>query len=354
MRIKTEVKHHQLHFKFEAGTSRGVMKTRDSWIIKFTNLENGSIGFGECAPLAGLSKEFISVENYQNTIKSFLKEIDTLESCESFLKSDLARSIPSIKFGIETAFYDLQSSFPFEIIENNPFFRGQPIPINGLIWMGDTGFMKSQIEQKIKQNYKCIKLKIGALDFDTEFEILKSLRSKFPKELMEIRVDANGAYNQNDVFKNLEKLATLNIHSIEQPVKAGDVNLMKACVDAKILPIALDEELFGIYKSAEQKNLLETIKPDYLVLKPGLLGGFSQTNEWISLAERFSIKWWITSALESSVGLNAIAQFTSTFKLTEYQGLGTGQLFTNNFESPLMVNNGFLSYDPQKKWKINV
>lgn len=249
---------------------------------------------------------------------------------------------PSIIFGIEQALLNLEHQgdlyFPSEFTEGK-----DSIKINGLIWMGDSDYMQSQIEEKIKNNFTCIKLKIGT-DWDSEKEILKSLRQKFPKNKIELRVDANGAFSPEQAKIVLQELAALDIHSIEQPIKAGDWEAMAELCKNTPTPIALDEELIGILNYESKKELLKIIKPQYIILKPSLIGGFSGSDEWIELAEQNNISWWITSALESNIGLNVIAQYTYIKKNPMPQGLGTGSLFTNNFETPLFLKGENLWY----------
>jgi len=202
--------------------------------------------------------------------------------------------------------------------------------------------MQKQIQAKIEQGFTCIKMKIGAIDFETEFKLLTSIRQKYSKEQITLRVDANGAFSFEEAKEKLARLAKLGIHSIEQPIAAAQIDLMRELCRQNPLDIALDEELIGIWELAKKRNLLEKIKAQYIILKPTLLGVFRATKEWIQLAETMHIKWWITSALESNIGLNAIAQFTAQYKITIPQGLGTGQLYQNNIDSDLVIKNGHL------------
>jgi L-alanine-DL-glutamate epimerase-like enolase superfamily enzyme len=227
------------------------------------------------------------------------------------------------------------------------------IPINGLVWMGDLTFMKEQINENIAQGFTCIKLKIGALDFENEIDLLKGIRSSFSEEKLILRVDANGAFQRSDIMDKLKKLSDLGIHSIEQPIAANQQELMREICAITPLPIALDEELIGCFDKADRAALLDKIKPQYIILKPTLLGGFKSCEEWIELAEARSIGWWITSALESNLGLNAIAQWTYNLEPHSFQGLGTGDLFTNNIEAPLEVDSGYLKFDPKLNWNLN-
>src|SRR5690606_9836442 len=234
------------------------------------------------------------------------------------------------------------------------FTRGEAaIPINGLVWMGDNLFMKEQISEKLKQGFTCIKMKIGAIDFKTELELLKSIRKEFSASEVELRVDANGAFSKNEALEKLKVLSDLKLHSIEQPIKQGQWQEMARLCEETPLPIALDEELIGVFSEEEKSNLLDTIKPQFIILKPSLIGGFRGSDSWIKLGEKHNAGWWITSALESNVGLNAISQYTFTKNSKLPQGLGTGSLYTNNIDSPLQVSKGELKYDPSKVWNFN-
>ena len=325
-----------LHLKQPAGTSRGVIKSRDVWFITLT--KNGNNGIGECAPLLKLSLDHF------DQIESKLDKI--CDNPNSFL-NDLSQLayFPSIRFGLEMALLDLENGGG-----QNYFGSFESIKINGLIWMGNSGFMMSQVQQKLDDGWKCIKMKIGALGFEKECRILQSIRSRFSRNELELRVDANGAFSKNDVNEKLEKLAEFDLHSIEQPIKPGQWDLLAELCESSPIPIALDEELIPLVNDAERIEMLENVNPQYLVLKPSLLGGFSETKKWIRMAKERNIGWWITSALESNIGLNAIAQWTAKMKPDGFQGLGTGQLFTNNIPSPLTVKSGKISTDQSKIW----
>jgi o-succinylbenzoate synthase len=229
-----------------------------------------------------------------------------------------------------------------QLFDLNYFSQPLKLPINGLIWMGYLSFMQQQIETKLDENYHCIKIKVGSLDFDKEYQLVKTLRNQYSAAEVIIRLDANGAYPANRALSLIEKWSYLDIHSIEQPIVAGKINSMSELCKKSLIPIALDEELIGLSKTENKLTLLETIKPAYIILKPTLLGGFSATTEWINIAESLSIQWWITSALESNIGLNAITQFTLQYQPNLHQGLGTGQLYTNNFPSKLKIQSGYL------------
>jgi O-succinylbenzoate synthase len=251
------------------------------------------------------------------------------------------------------AFLSLASKTPFELFESEFTSGHKSMLINGLVWMGEESFMKQQIEEKLAQGFTCIKLKIGAIDFEKELGLLRFIRQHFDENTIEIRVDANGAFDSNDALYKLNQLSGYKLHSIEQPIQKNNTDRMAELCKITPLPIALDEELIGFFLSSEKEALLQKIKPQYIILKPSLVGGFRGTLEWISIAEKLKIKWWITSALESNIGLNAIAQFTYTLHNLLPQGLGTGGLYTNNFECPLEILNGHLIYKEDKKWEVN-
>lgn len=340
--MKATFKKHLLNFKNPSGTSRGVLRTKETWYLILE--ENENWGIGECALFRGLS--FDDVPDYEDACKWIEKNIN---KGEAFLLEQLS-DYPSLQFGIEQAFLSFKSANPFELF-NSPFLsEGNPILINGLVWMGDAGFMKNQIHEKLEQGFKCIKMKIGSIDFQSEIKLLESIRNNFHKDEIELRVDANGAFSPKDALQKLKKLAALELHSIEQPIKQGQWNDMQTLCARTPLPIALDEELIGIVDVTIKRKLLLTVMPQYIILKPSLVGGFKGTMEWINLAEDLHIGWWITSALESNIGLNAIAQWTATLNNKMPQGLGTGALFTNNFESPLEVKKGGLYYNRSKNW----
>ncbi|WDF48341.1 o-succinylbenzoate synthase [Chryseobacterium sp. KACC 21268] len=316
-----------LNFKQPSGTSRGVLNTKETYFIEIT--EDDKKGIGECALFRGLS--FDDDDDYEAALEWACRNINL--SFEE-LKEELVNH-PSIIFGIEQALANLKHQgdlyFPSDFTEGK-----DSIKINGLIWMGNAAFMHSQIEEKLKDQFTCIKLKIG-VDWQSEKEVIKSIRNKFPKEQIELRVDANGAFSPEQAKLVLEELAELEIHSIEQPIQAGNWKAMAELCKNTPTPIALDEELIGVLNIESKKELLKEIEPQYIILKPSLIGGFSGSDEWINLAEKNNIDWWITSALESNIGLNAIAQYTYNKKNPMPQGLGTGGLFTNNFPSPLIL-----------------
>lgn len=344
--IKANYYKHILQFRRPSGTSRGIMKTKETWFIILQ--DNGKKGIGECGILRGLSID--DTLDYEDRLRWACENINLgLDA----LLSELI-TYPSIQFGLEIAFKSLQSQNEF-LLYPSPFTKGlKPITINGLVWMGSEDFMREQIVEKINAGFHCIKLKIGAIDFDTEIGLIKSIRNEFSVSDIEIRVDANGAFSKDNALEKLQRLSEYQLHSIEQPIKPKQFETMAKLCEVTPLPIALDEELIGVFHKDEKKSLLQTIKPQYIILKPSLVGGYHGSESWINLAEEYGIKWWVTSALESNVGLNAIAQWTYTLNNSMPQGLGTGGLFTNNFDSPLTVKNGTLHYDIDKNWKFNL
>lgn len=335
-------KKHILEFKRPGGTSRGVLTQKETFYLILQ--KNGKIGIGECGILRGLSVD--DRPDYEEKLK------ETCEFIHLGEKELLNRLIefPSIQFGLETAFKSLESKTPFELFPSRFTEGAASISINGLVWMGDKTFMKKQISEKLNEGFQCIKMKIGAIDFETEIELLKSIRKEFSASDITLRVDANGAFEPKEALEKLNILSELELHSIEQPIKQNQWEKMADLCLKTPIPIALDEELIGIFTEKEKIDLLDTIKPQYIILKPSLVGGFYGSDQWISLAEERKIGWWMTSALESNVGLNAIAQYTFTKHNSLPQGLGTGSLYTNNIDSPLEVDQGALHYNPEKTW----
>lgn len=340
-------------FNFKARTSRGLMKDKTSWIIRIeSDNAPGAFGLGECGPLPGLSPEFHT--DYEEKLSGFLEAInraDVSTSDTHLVSKIIPPQYPSIRFGVETALLDLAMGGRRIIFENS-FREGKPIPINGLVWMGDLDFMMDQINKKIAEGFRCVKLKVGGLDFDRECDILSYIRRRYFKENIEIRIDANGAFKVDDVLFKLEEMARFDIHSVEQPIKPGLGEMEELCRKSPI-PVAFDEELIGVYSHDEKEDLLKKLKPRYIVLKPTLHGGFSGCEEWITIAESMKIGWWITSALESNIGLNAICQFTARYNPEIPQGLGTGAIYSNNFLSPLTVRQGTILWDPRGNWELD-
>lgn len=342
--VKASYKKYILHFKQASGTSRGVLKTKETYF--FILESNNKKGIGECGLFRGLSID--DKPDYEDKLKWVCENIN-LDS--AYLLNQLIE-YPSIHFGLEMAFKSLESQDRFKLFPSKFTQSEDSIPINGLIWMGSETFMKQQIKEKIEAGFKCIKMKIGAIDFQQEINLLKSIRNQFTSKDIELRVDANGAFSSVEALEKLKTLSDLDLHSIEQPIKQGQIDEMALLCENTPLPIALDEELIGVFSVTKKQELLQTIKPQYIILKPSLVGGFKGSDEWITSAEKNKIDWWITSALESNIGLNAIAQYTYIKQSSLPQGLGTGSLFNNNFDSPLQVKNGTLRYEKDINWKL--
>lgn len=331
-----------LHFKQPAGTSRGVYHVRQVWYLLLTDTETGQYGVGECAPLPALSCD--DLPDYPR----LLAEICEKTAADGRIDYEALRPYPSILFGLETAFAHLQAQS--QRFWDTPFSRGtQGIPINGLIWMGNFDEMYRRIEEKMKAGFRCIKVKIGAIEFEQELELLAHIRQHFSASDIELRVDANGAFRPEDALRKLTQLNEFQLHSIEQPIRAGQWEAMKALCVASPFPIALDEELVGVNEIERKKELLDTIRPQYIILKPSLHGGIRGAEEWISLAQERGIGYWVTSALESNIGLNAIAQWCATLHPTMPQGLGTGLLFTDNLDYPLHIEGDCLWFHPEEE-----
>ena len=342
--MKAHYKRYFLKFKRPVRTSRRILTEKETWFLFLT--DGKKKGVGECGLFRGLSID--DREDYEDQLKNLCQRINENEE----IKQEELQSLPSIKMGYEMALMSIKSENTFELFPS-AFTRGEgSIPTNGLVWMGNPSFMKDQIDQKIAQGFNCIKLKIGALDFNEEMSILSEIRKHFDEREMILRVDANGSFSTNEAMNKLKSLADLGIHSIEQPIAKGQYDEMKDLCLRSPIPIALDEELIGVTEKIERVELLDKIMPQYLIFKPSLLGGFRSCEEWIALASERSIGWWVTSALESNIGLNAIAQWTFSLRVNSHQGLGTGKLFTNNFESPLEVRNGTLTFNSNQNWNF--
>ena len=340
----------RLHFKQPAGTSRGVLTTRKVWYVRLTlpgtnrpDLESElhelsartypDTGWGECAPLPGLSCDALPDPDYEATLRKACRTMEESGDIPTGMLSDY----PSILFGLETALQNFRSGGGWKLWESD-FARGKEgITTNGLIWMGTFEEMYARIEEKMRLGFHCIKVKIGAIDFDRELALLAFIRQHFTPGQIELRVDANGAFTADNATEKLEKLAAFTLHSIEQPIRAGQWAEMARLCRTSPLPIALDEELIGVNERARKEALLDTIRPQYIILKPSLHGGISGAEEWMALARERGIGSWVTSALESNIGLNAIAQWCATLRPSMPQGLGTGMLFTDNVDSPLTM-----------------
>ncbi len=343
-----------LDFTFPAGTSRGVMTTRDTCFIVLE--QNGRKGIGECAPLPGLSEDdTLNVELVQAEVDRCLQSPlpNDAHGVYRWVRERVPEHLPSIRFGLETALLDLlhggqRCLFPTVM---QPEFA--PLPINGLVWMGDPDFMRQQIDEKIASGFRCIKLKVGAIDFEQELRLLAHVRQHYDPDTITLRVDANGAFSPDEALSKLHQLAAYAIHSIEQPIRAGQPEAMATLCRESPVPIALDEELIGWHTLPDKERLLDTVQPQYIILKPTLVGGLAAADEWIALAEARGIGWWATSALESNVGLNAIAQWVAMHQPSLPQGLGTGQLYHNNIDSPIVIHQGFLQYDLEQYWDMS-
>lgn len=335
--LKANYHKYILEFNFPAGTSRGVLNEKVSWFIDlYDDSYPEIIGRGECSLIKGLSPD--KETGYEEMLAHVCSGP---ERFLSFSEPEL-EDFPSIRFGLEMAQQDLNKEGKGLLFESD-FTNGQAgIPINGLIWMGSKQNMLQQVKQRIDEGFTCIKMKIGALDFDEEIDLLRTVRKEFPSDSIQLRVDANGAFLADEAMEKLKKLSEFHLHSIEQPINPGNWQIMAALCEQTPLPIALDEELFAPAADGNKSYLLRTIKPQYLVLKPSLLGGFAKTQEWINEAESMKIGWWITSSLETNIGLNALAQWTYTLKNPMHHGLGTGKLFLNNLPGNLFIENGYL------------
>lgn len=337
-----EISDRTLHFKQPAGTSRGVYTTRQSYYLTITDDDRPGIkGVGECATLPDLSCD--AVPEYFKILSDICRMVEQTGN----IPYEMLRPYPSILFGLETAFAQLEANGSTRLYDT-PFGRGEEgITINGLVWMGTFEEMYSRLEAKLKAGFHCVKLKIGAIDFNKELDLIKHIREAFDKNTIELRVDANGGFTPENAMARLEALAQYDIHSIEQPIKQHQWGEMARLCKETPLPIALDEELIGVNVKSMKEYLLDTIRPQYIILKPSLHGGMYGCNEWIQMAKERGIGSWITSALESNVGLNAIANYCAqTYgpAVSMPQGLGTGQLFTDNIEMPLMIEGDKIWY----------
>ncbi|WP_282056084.1 o-succinylbenzoate synthase [Maribacter luteus] len=344
--MQASVKKYTLDFKRPSGTSRGILTQKETWFLIIR--KDGNYGIGECGMFKGLS--FDDVPGFEEKLEWTCRHI---QKGLPYLLDEL-RDFPSIQFAVEQAFLSLHSKDSLNLFPSAFTKSEARIPINGLIWMGDESYMLEQIQQKLEEGFRCLKLKIGAIDFKAEISLLEAIRKEYSQEQIELRVDANGAFKPVEALDKLTELANFGIHSIEQPIRQGNILQMKDLCAKTPLPIALDEELIGVVDIIKKEKLLETVKPQYIILKPTLVGGFRGSGEWIEIAERLGIGWWVTSALESNIGLNAISQWTYTLKNTMPQGLGTGGLYTNNFEGPLQVEKGYIYSRKNKGWQPNL
>ncbi len=331
-----------LTFKKPARTSRGEMLLHEVYYIKLQ--QDDRVGYGEAAPLKGLSID--DRPDFEQKLKECCLYINDGLPADAL---DL-KAFPALQFAFEAALLALQFHEPFKVFDT-AFYRGEPIKINGLVWMNAQSQMLEEAFAKVEQGFDCIKFKVGALDFDEECRMLEQFRKRYSAFKVALRLDANGAFANSEAYEKIKELARFDIHSIEQPIKAKQPDWMQELCAKTPVPIALDEELIGIDATKEGGALLKQIKPQYIILKPTLVGGFVNANTWIKYARQHEIGWWATSALESNIGLNAIAQWCSTHQNGLPQGLGTGSLYTNNIASPLVVSNGHLRYEKHIAWE---
>lgn len=344
--MKATYRKYLLDFKRPSGTSRGVLTEKETWFIVLE--QDGKKGIGECGILRTLSID--DRPDYEAKLRWTCENIHLGEA----VLWEALIAFPSIQFGVEMAFRSLASETPFLLFPSDFTNSQKSIPINGLVWMGEPLFMKEQIEEKLAQGFDCIKLKIGAIDFEKELALLAFIRQNYDAGTIEIRVDANGGFTSDEALYKLDQLAGFKLHSIEQPIQKDNTDRMAELCKTTPIPIALDEELIGVFTIEEKEALLQKIQPQYIILKPSLIGGFRGSEEWIALAEKYNVGWWITSALESNIGLNAIAQWTFLQQNPMPQGLGTGALYTNNFDCPLEVRDGQLWYDNRLDWEFDL
>ncbi len=342
---------YSLEFKKPAQTSRDTLYFKRGLFISLT--WNEFTAWGEVSVIDSLSIDNVGrilllLKKWQESAKNFTHIADWFQ----FIDEDDLSELPALITGLEMVKYNMANQshllyFP------SPFTHGSmSIPINGLVWMGSYGEMQKQIDAKLSEGFTCIKLKIGAISWEDEYRLLSSLRNRYSADQLEIRVDANGAFTQTNVFSVMEQLHRLHIHSIEQPVAVNQWELMHEVVALRAVPVALDEELIGKHTDYEMTKLLDAIRPDYVILKPSLIGGFSRSDQWILHAQKRNIKWWATSALESNLGLNALSQWAASRGPEITHGLGTGSLYKQNVDSPLQILNARLIHHPF--WSGNI
>ncbi len=338
---------HTLEPRFELGTSKGPIHARTVWYLIAWDHERPELrGIGEAALFPGHSHEFPA------DVRTKLLELcEDTSNWEARLRADLM-DVPSVRFAVEQCMRDLEAGGTKQLFPSEFTLGRQGIPINGLVWMGDKATMRERISEQIEAGNQCIKMKIGAIGIEDELDLLRAVRKEHPAAELTLRVDANGAFNARNVMPVLHQLADLEVHSIEQPVPPGLHETMAELCATTPVPIALDEELIGMNRPDVKRDLLDMIKPQYIVIKPSLVGGWHSTQEWIDLAREREIGWWLTSALESSIGLNAIAQFAATLHVELPQGLGTGKVYRNNIPSPLVPGKGMIRYQPELEWDL--
>jgi len=343
-----------LRFNFPARTSRGALTEHVAWYLHLHDTSRPDVvGLGEAAPLAGLSPDY--GPGFETQLQALCAEFNH-RALPALLPDHahqfVGEALPALRFALETALLDLQNGGR-RLLYDTPFSQGKAgLPINGLVWMGDAAFMREQIQKKLAEGYSCLKLKIGSLDFATELQLLREIRAVAGPDQLTLRVDANGAFAPAEALARLEALSAFHLHSIEQPIAAGQWPAMARVCRESPVPVALDEELIGV-PEGQEVELLTEIRPAYIILKPTLLGGLHRTHSWLTTADRLGVGWWLTSALESNVGLNAISQFASQYVTDGFpQGLGTGQLYHNNVAAPLHIRGGALHYNPQEAWEL--
>ena len=353
MALRLHYSRRALRFNFPARTSRGALTEHVAWYLHLTDAQRPArLALGEAAPLAGLSPDYRP--DFEARLRQLCLDFNACQYAEADLAAVtelLEPEWPALRFGLETALLDWRGGARRQLFDN-AFSRGQAgLPINGLVWMGDAAFMQQQIRKKLTEGFRCLKMKIGGIDFGAELALLRDIRTAASPAELVLRVDANGAFGPDEAPAKLAQLAEFSLHSIEQPIRAGQPAALVELARTAPVPVALDEELIGVTEPARQAELLDAVRPAYVVLKPTLLGGLAATRRWIELAEARGIGWWVTSALESNVGLSAIGQFTAEFNVGDMaQGLGTGQLYHNNLPAPLAVRGGQLHYDPAGVW----
>jgi len=335
------------NFKRPSGTSRGVLTQKTSYFIYIQ--ENEAIGIGECGLLKGLSID--DTPDYEQQLSTLCNTLSNQEDIKAAIGT--LQHFPSIKAGLEMAMLDLETGGK-RVLYPSKFTLGEKSqPINGLIWMGDIDFMLQELQKRLEEGFTCLKMKIGAIAFEAELDILRRIRQQFTAEEIVLRVDANGAFKPDEALEKLKLLSDFELHSIEQPIQPGQWETMAMLCEHSPIPIALDEELIGLHDPAKQIKMMAEISPQYIILKPSLIGGFASSESWIELANQYNSGWWVTSALEGNIGLNAIAQWAFTLNNPLPKGLGTGSLYTNNFPAPLYVQNGQIGYDPEKHWDLS-
>ena len=334
--------------KFELGTSKGPINARTVWYLIAWDSDRPEVkGIGEAALFPGHSKEFPA------DVKTKLLELCLDTSNWAHRLTDDLVDVPSVRFAVEQCLRDLDASGS-KILYPSAFTLGkQGIAINGLVWMGDKSTMKQRIREQILAGFTTVKMKIGAIGIEDELELLKTVRAEFTATDITLRVDANGSFNARNAMDVLQRLADIQVESIEQPVQPGLYEVMAELCERSPVPIALDEDLIGLNTFDAKADLLDNVKPQLIVIKPSLVGGWAAAEEWIALAKARNIGWWITSALESSIGLNAVAQWTATLGVHVAQGLGTGSVYADNIPSPLQAAKGELRYRPEADWDLS-